>query len=76
MLRHDVVAFLDERFSPTLAVSAALFFTGEIGYHSGVNAAESGLARVVLGHRKTERPFVDHGGELLRRVPDLTVEER
>lgn len=60
-----------------LEAGAELFLTGEIGYHQGVAAAESGLAVVALGHRETERPFVGHVGRLLRKhFPGLTVEER
>lgn len=60
-----------------LASGADLFLTGEIGYHDGSEASESGLAAVAFGHRETERPFVGHVGRLLReRFPDLVVMER
>ncbi|MFH1609289.1 MAG: Nif3-like dinuclear metal center hexameric protein, partial [Candidatus Bipolaricaulota bacterium] len=60
-----------------LAAGAALFLTGEIGYHLGMNAAESGLATVAFGHRETERPFVPHVAKLLReRFLGAAVEER
>ncbi len=60
-----------------LAAGAALFLTGEIGYHDGLAAAESGLTTVAFGHRETERPFVPHVAKLIReRFPGLIVEER
>jgi len=60
-----------------LAADADLFLTGEIGYHDGSEASESGLAAVAFGHPETERPFVGHVGQLLReRFPDLVVMER
>lgn len=60
-----------------LASGAELFLSGEIGYHLGMDAAESGLIAVAFGHRETERPFVSHVAKLLReRFPAVTVEER
>lgn len=60
-----------------LASGADLYLAGELRYHHGLAAAESGLTAVALGHRETERPFVSHVGSLLRkRFPGLTVEER
>ncbi|GAB4310269.1 MAG: Nif3-like dinuclear metal center hexameric protein [Candidatus Bipolaricaulota bacterium] len=60
-----------------LASGAELYLTGEIGYHQGWAASESGLAVVAVGHRETEQPFVGHVGRLLReRFPDLMVVER
>ncbi len=59
------------------AAGAELFLTGEIGYHAGMDAAESGLTIVALGHRETERPFVPHVAGLLREaLPGLEVTER
>ncbi len=53
---------------------AQLFLTGEIGYHDGLAAAEEGLVAVALGHRETEKVFVDHVAELLRRrFPEIEV---
>ncbi|MBC7093395.1 Nif3-like dinuclear metal center hexameric protein [Candidatus Bipolaricaulota bacterium] len=53
---------------------AELYLTGEIGYHQGLEAAESGLAVAALGHRETERPFVGHVAGLLReQFPSLEV---
>ncbi|HEU68940.1 MAG TPA: Nif3-like dinuclear metal center hexameric protein [Candidatus Acetothermia bacterium] len=60
-----------------LAFGAELYLTGEIGYHQGRAASESGLTAVAFGHQETERPFVGHVGRLLNeRFPDLMVVER
>jgi len=60
-----------------LAAGATLFLTGEVGYHAGLAAGESGLTLVAFGHEETERPFVPHVAKLIReRFPELTVEER
>lgn len=59
-----------------LAVGAELYITGEIDYHDGIAAAESGLAVVALGHRESERPFVGHVANILRQgFPGLEVME-
>ncbi len=60
-----------------LAAGAELMLTGEASYHEGMEAAESGLAVVCLGHRASEMPFVGHIRELLREVfPGLVVVSR
>lgn len=60
-----------------LACGAELYLTGEIGYHQGWAASESGLTAVAFGHQETERPFVAHVSGLLReKFPQITVEER
>ncbi len=57
-----------------LAAGAELMLTGEAGYHEGLEAAETGLALVCLGHRASEAPFVGHVADLLRKaLPALTV---
>lgn len=60
-----------------LAAGAELYLTGEIGYHEGRAASESGLTAIAFGHWETESPFVGHVGQLLRgRFPELEVVER
>lgn len=57
-----------------LRAGAELYLTGEIGYHDGLEAGEAGLVACALGHRETERPFVEHIAGLLRQeFPELEV---
>jgi len=46
---------------------AELLLTGEMGYHAGCEAGESGLTVACFGHRESEKPFVDHVSSLLRK---------
>jgi len=50
-----------------LDAGAELLLTGEMGYHAGCEAGESGLTVACFGHRESEMPFVDHVGSLLRK---------
>ncbi len=52
-------------WEPARDAGAELLLTGEIGYHAGTEAAESGLAVVCFGHRESERPFVGHIATIL-----------
>lgn len=57
-----------------LTLGCELFITGEVGYHDGLAAAEEGMVVAALGHRETERVFVEHISCLLReRFPELEV---
>jgi dinuclear metal center YbgI/SA1388 family protein len=52
-----------------------LFITGEVRYHTALEAAQQGLCLVEAGHQATEEPVVDVVVEYLRaRFPDLAIQ--
>lgn len=59
-----------------ISPKAELYITGEANYHRLKEAEEAGLTVALFGHAETERPFVWHVAELLRRAfPELEVVE-
>ncbi|HEY9857273.1 MAG TPA: Nif3-like dinuclear metal center hexameric protein [Stenomitos sp.] len=54
-----------------IAQGVELYITGEVRYHTALEAAEQGLAILEAGHQATEQPVVDYvTNYLAARVPD------
>lgn len=54
-----------------IAQGVELFITGEVRYHTALEAAERGLAILEAGHQATEQPVVDYvTNYLAARVPE------
>lgn len=54
-----------------IAQGVELFITGEVRYHTALEAAEQGLAILEAGHQATEQPVVDYvRNYLAARVPE------
>lgn len=54
-----------------IAQGVDLFITGEVRYHTALEAAEQGLAILEAGHQATEEPVVDYVTKYLAaRVPE------
>ena len=59
---------------PAVAAGAQVLVTGDIDYHTGIDAVAEGLAVVDAGHYGTEAVFIPYMTEQLPRLfPELEV---
>jgi dinuclear metal center YbgI/SA1388 family protein len=63
-----IPGYAGARVGPACAAGAELLITGDIGWHSAVQAAESGMDLLTLGHLESERPLVPRMVEGLLEV--------